>query len=218
MLSFFLVSKLFFFVYGVLGVLALSLPAGIYQATADGLVDYNSFWGEKIALAEGATHYFWTRAADAAILAETLSHHVHSLASDTMQGRMTGAPETKVAARYIADVLATAKITPAGDDGTYFQRVPLIAFSFEENPRLAQLKCRFRLDRNCHHLVGAAVVNFVAIGGPGGIESAVRRYLPPAIPDVWIGAYEHLCGCRFVGVVRKPFSVRRELRAAFLEF
>ncbi|MBA2628116.1 MAG: M20/M25/M40 family metallo-hydrolase [Gemmatimonadales bacterium] len=46
-----------------------------------------------------------------------------ALADDSMAGRTTGSPGAARAARYIAEGLAAAGVTPAGDSA-YFQRVP----------------------------------------------------------------------------------------------
>lgn len=51
--------------------------------------------------------------------------HVAFLASDEMKGRAPGTPEYDRAAAYVADQMRAAGLTPAGDDGTYLQRVPL---------------------------------------------------------------------------------------------
>jgi hypothetical protein len=59
------------------------------------------------------------------ITAERLSERLHFVASDEMQGRDTPSPGLDATARYIAANLKKWGIKPAGDDGTYFQRVPL---------------------------------------------------------------------------------------------
>ena len=47
------------------------------------------------------------------------------LSSDAMEGRDTGSPGYERAARYVADRFRKAGLVPAGDNGTYFQRVNL---------------------------------------------------------------------------------------------
>ncbi|MFL6863552.1 MAG: M28 family peptidase [Allosphingosinicella sp.] len=47
------------------------------------------------------------------------------LSSDAMEGRDTGSPGHERAAAYTADRFRRAGLVPAGDNGTYFQRVPL---------------------------------------------------------------------------------------------
>ena len=57
---------------------------------------------------------------------ERIRSHVKTLASDAMEGRGTGQPGGDRAADYIAQQFASYGLKPAGDDGTYFQKVPLV--------------------------------------------------------------------------------------------
>jgi hypothetical protein len=59
------------------------------------------------------------------ITAEQLSRHLNVVASDAMAGRNTPSPGLDEAAKYIADQLKQFKVKPAGDGGTYFQRMSL---------------------------------------------------------------------------------------------
>lgn len=52
--------------------------------------------------------------------------HVMFLASDEMRGRDAGSPEYDIAAQYVASQFYAAGLRPAGDDGGYLQKVPLI--------------------------------------------------------------------------------------------
>ncbi len=52
--------------------------------------------------------------------------HVMFLASDAMRGRDAGSPEYDIAANYVASQFYAAGLRPAGDAGSYLQRVPLI--------------------------------------------------------------------------------------------
>jgi Peptidase family M28 len=54
-----------------------------------------------------------------------LEHHVRSLASDEWRGRFTGTPEAVAAGRYLAAVLEKSGLEPAGDAGSYLQKVPI---------------------------------------------------------------------------------------------
>jgi hypothetical protein len=49
------------------------------------------------------------------------------LASDPLDCRGTGACEGDIAADYIATQFALYGLKPAGDQGTYFQNVPMVA-------------------------------------------------------------------------------------------
>ncbi|HEX8178814.1 MAG TPA: M28 family peptidase [Pyrinomonadaceae bacterium] len=59
------------------------------------------------------------------ITAASLSERLHYVASDAMRGRDTPSPGLNETAKFIADNLKRWGIKPAGDDGTYFQRIPL---------------------------------------------------------------------------------------------
>ncbi len=48
-----------------------------------------------------------------------------ALANDAMQGRDTGSEAYERAAKYVAAQFAAAGLKPAGDNGTFFQRVPM---------------------------------------------------------------------------------------------
>jgi Zn-dependent M28 family amino/carboxypeptidase len=67
------------------------------------------------------------RAAAASIDPENIRAHVRFLSLDLMEGRGPGTRGDQLAAEYIATQFALAGVEPAGDNGTYFQRVPLMA-------------------------------------------------------------------------------------------
>src|SRR5437868_8725493 len=52
--------------------------------------------------------------------------HVKFLASDLLEGRGVAVRGGELATEYIATQFALAGAKPAGDDGTYFQKVPLV--------------------------------------------------------------------------------------------
>src|SRR2546422_749653 len=58
---------------------------------------------------------------------EKIRAHVKFLASDLLEGRGTGQRGGDIAAEYIATQFALYGLKPAGDSGTYFQDVPMIA-------------------------------------------------------------------------------------------
>jgi Zn-dependent M28 family amino/carboxypeptidase len=58
---------------------------------------------------------------------EKIRAHVRFLSLDLLEGRGPGMRGDKLAAEYIATQFALAGLEPAGDNGTYFQRVPLMA-------------------------------------------------------------------------------------------
>ncbi len=55
-----------------------------------------------------------------------LEAHVEFLASDNLRGRDTGTPGYDIAAEYVAAEFHALGLVPAGDDGSYFQQVPLV--------------------------------------------------------------------------------------------
>ena len=54
-----------------------------------------------------------------------LRARIERYAADSMRGRLTGTPDHVKATRYIADELRTLGLRPAGDNGSFLQRVPL---------------------------------------------------------------------------------------------
>ncbi|MGA9671064.1 MAG: M28 family peptidase, partial [Terracidiphilus sp.] len=67
------------------------------------------------------------RTAAASIDPEKIRAHVRFLSLDLLEGRGPGTHGAELAAEYIATQFALAGVEPAGDNGTYFQRVPLFA-------------------------------------------------------------------------------------------
>jgi Zn-dependent M28 family amino/carboxypeptidase len=67
------------------------------------------------------------RAAAAAIDSEKIRAHVRFLSLDLLEGRGPGTRGAELAAEYIATQFALAGVEPAGDNGTFFQKVPLFA-------------------------------------------------------------------------------------------
>lgn len=57
-----------------------------------------------------------------------LKSHIMFLASDQLRGRDAGSPEYDIAAQYVASQFYAQGLRPAGDDGSYLQKVPLISY------------------------------------------------------------------------------------------
>src|ERR1700748_2205100 len=68
-----------------------------------------------------------TRQTAASIDPEKIRAHVRFLSSDLLEGRGPGKRGGQLAAEYIATQFALAGAKPAGDNGTFFQSVPLMA-------------------------------------------------------------------------------------------
>lgn len=67
------------------------------------------------------------RAAAASIDPEKIRAHVRFLSLDLLEGRGPGKRGAELAAEYIATQFALSGLEPAGDNGAYFQQVPLMA-------------------------------------------------------------------------------------------
>src|SRR3546814_7579778 len=62
---------------------------------------------------------------------------VRKLAGDAMEGRETGTRGYRMASAYVAERFADIGLQPAGDDGTFFQRVPLLKATDRKSTRLS---------------------------------------------------------------------------------
>lgn len=127
--------------------------AHLEKSTRPGLTSLIS--DEAVALAEGA-------ATGTDISANDIRHHVEVLASEEMEGRMTGTPGAKLAEDYVAALFQRYGLAPDGDDGTYFQTFEFTAgISLgEENTLAIQLpggeKSTARLDEDWRPLAFSA--------------------------------------------------------------
>src|SRR6202521_6240350 len=61
--------------------------------------------------------------------AEKIRAHVKFLASDLLEGRGTGQRGGDIAAEYIATQFELYGLKPAGDNGTYMQKVPMVGIT-----------------------------------------------------------------------------------------
>ena len=71
----------------------------------------------------------------AALSADALRGHLEFLADDALEGRAPGTRGGELAQKYIASQFRRLGLEPAGDGGSYFQRVPII--SLTPTPTLA---------------------------------------------------------------------------------
>ncbi len=60
---------------------------------------------------------------------ERIRAHVRFLAHDLLEGRGTGQRGGDIAAEYIATQFAVYGLKPAGENGTYMQKVPMVGIS-----------------------------------------------------------------------------------------
>src|SRR5271168_1106765 len=75
--------------------------------------------------------------AAASIDPQKIGAHVRFLASDLLEGRGPGTRGGQLAAEYIATQFALAGARPAGENGSYFQRVPMVGAATQSDATLA---------------------------------------------------------------------------------
>ena len=73
----------------------------------------------------------------AAVDPEKIRAQVKFLASDLLEGRGTGARGGDIAAEYIATQFSLYGLEPAGDNGTYMQKVPMIGIATQDDSTLS---------------------------------------------------------------------------------
>ena len=66
-----------------------------------------------------------------------IREHVKFLASDLLEGRGVGTRGGELATAYLASQMALAGLEPAGDNGTFFQRVDLVGVEPQPTAKLA---------------------------------------------------------------------------------
>jgi Zn-dependent M28 family amino/carboxypeptidase len=71
---------------------------------------------------------------------ERIRAHVRFLASDLLEGRGTGQRGGDIAAEYMATQFALNGLQPAGDNGTFMQRVPMVGVTTLAETRFALLE------------------------------------------------------------------------------
>ena len=71
-------------------------------------------------------YFVAVRLLSAEISGERMRAHVKYLASDQLEGRGVGTRGEKLATEYIAAQFDSAGAKPAGENGTFFQRVPMV--------------------------------------------------------------------------------------------
>src|SRR3546814_17869374 len=69
-----------------------------------------------------------------AVTAEGVRAHVEFLAADLLEGRDIGSRGHEIAARYVASEFDALGLKPAGDDGTWYQRITFQKTSPGETP------------------------------------------------------------------------------------
>ena len=72
----------------------------------------------------------------ASIDSEKIRANVKFLAHDLLEGRGTGQRGGDVAAQYIATQFELYRLKPAGDNGTYLQKVPMVGITHGDQQHL----------------------------------------------------------------------------------
>ena len=75
----------------------------------------------------------------------SIQRHIEILASDELEGRMTGSKGAELAAKHIAAQFAHLKLNPIGDEASYFQE-----FEFTAGRRIIAEENHFHLTRQVH--------------------------------------------------------------------
>ena len=96
--------------------------------------------GARVASSSAPSNYFAAeRAAAERITAEGMKEILYVIASDEYAGRDTPSPGLDKTAQFIVDRLRKLKVKPAGDNGTYFQRIALTKTEVDREQSAAQL-------------------------------------------------------------------------------
>ncbi|MGE0406998.1 MAG: peptidase M28, partial [Candidatus Korobacteraceae bacterium] len=75
----------------------------------------------------------------AAVRKEAIRAHTRFLSSDGLEGRGTGQRGGDIAGDYIATQFALAGLQPAGENGSYLQRVPMVGISTDPSSKVTFL-------------------------------------------------------------------------------
>jgi hypothetical protein len=106
--------------------------------------------------------------AAATIRPEAIRAEMSFLADDLLEGRGTGTRGHEIAAKFIASEFEAMGLEPAGDNGTYFQSVPLRAIEPD------QVRTTLSLWREGKEQVLVFGRDFISLGDPGRTEVSVK--------------------------------------------
>ena len=76
------------------------------------------------------------RSLQESVTAEMIRRHVEVLSDDKMEGRGPGSPGGEMAAQYLAAEFERLGLKPAGEDGGWFQQVPMVGKTVTNKPGL----------------------------------------------------------------------------------
>jgi Zn-dependent M28 family amino/carboxypeptidase len=104
-----------------------------------------------------------------AVTAKQLSDYLHFVASDEMEGRDTPSRGLDLTAKFIAINLSRWGFKPAGDNGTYFQKIALGRESVDiENTKLEIGGKTYKLGDDFFRLSGSGTINGPLVFGRDG--------------------------------------------------
>lgn len=136
-----------------------------------------------------------------------LRTHLNTLATEKMDGRLTGTPGEQRATEYVASVFQWLGLTPAGDNGSFFQAFPFTAgVSLGENNRLTLhtgVEARkFTVDTDWRPLTfsktGEIEESEIAFAGYGIVAPAAdgyaeyNAYADLDVTDKWVLVFRYL--------------------------
>lgn len=134
-----------------------------------------------------------TRAGLPKLCSACIRAHEEFLASDALNGRGSGTHDELVAATYIAAQLRQYGVAPAGDDGGYIQRVPLVRRKFSLPPELRFMTPGDGIPAQEITFTHGNQVIFVRVGVPelsGLLQKLVLKAEPA--PSIQPGAFVFL--------------------------
>jgi len=135
--------------------------------------------------------------------ANDLRAHVEALASERMEGRMTGSEGGRMAADYVAGVFKALGLEPAGDNGTWFQEFPFVAGVSLGKKNILQLgETKFETDVDWRPLafsqtgdIEAADVVFAGYGIEAPAAEGIEEYdsfVHLDVKDKWVLVFRFL--------------------------
>ncbi|HEY1924087.1 MAG TPA: hypothetical protein VGG58_02460 [Candidatus Acidoferrum sp.] len=104
----------------------------------------------------------------ATITADAIRSDMHFLADDALEGRGTATRGHEIAAKYMASRFEGMGLQPGGENGSYFQQVPLRSFKTDE------AKSSLTITRNGQALPLMANIDFILTGDPSRPDVSVE--------------------------------------------
>ena len=140
------------------------------------------------------------------ISSDDLRLHVEALASEEMEGRLTGSRGEQIATDYVAKAFERLGLEPAGDDGSYFQPFDFtadVSLGSENRLEIAGINAAPAVDQDWRPLgmskqgeIEAAGIVFAGYGvvAPDGdnSQSAYDSYADLDITGKWVMAFRGL--------------------------